>query len=124
MRRLIWPALTLLLMCVAFEAGRVFAGFRLLPAIVATLPGEEHEFSRELDDRIRERFPVGTREDALVDTLASQGFAPEWRRRDSANSGAFVWNGLLCSKLARVVWRADAGGAITDVHAAYESQCF
>lgn len=124
MRRLIWPALTLLLTGLAFGAGRISAGFRVLPAIVATLPGEERDFSRELDVRIRQRFPIGTSEDALVDTLASQGFTPEWRRGDKANAASFVWDGLLCSEIARVVWRADAAGAITDLHAEYESHCF
>ena len=62
MHRAIWSALALLLATVAFAAGR-FSSFRPLPEIVATLPGDESEFSHEFDDRIRERFPIGSSED-------------------------------------------------------------
>jgi hypothetical protein len=47
-------------------------------------------------------------------------FAPEWRRRDSANAAAFVWSGLLCTKTARIRWRADASGRLAKVNGAYE----
>ena len=122
-RRVIWPVAALLLMAAAFGVGRLGAGARSLPAIVATLPGDEARFSAEFDARIRDRFPVGTSEDALVDYLASEHFAPEWRRRDGANAAAFVWSGLLCAKTVRVSWRADATGGLTEVNGAYESHC-
>jgi hypothetical protein len=32
-------------------------GVRIMLEIVATLPGDESEFSRELDARLRQRFP-------------------------------------------------------------------
>jgi hypothetical protein len=123
MRRVIWPALTLILMSVAFGAGRMTDGFRTVPAIVATLPGDEAEFSRELDARIRERFPIGTSEDQLIDFLASENFVPDWPRYDMANSSSFVENGLICKKIGRVRWRADAAGLLTEVGGAYESHC-
>ena len=74
MHRAFWPAVTLTLMSASYGAGRMTDRFRPLPAIVATLPGEEAEFSRELDGRIRERFPIGTSEDKLIDFLASENF--------------------------------------------------
>lgn len=123
MRRAIWPAFALFLATASFGAGRMAGGFHSLPDIAATLPGDESQFGRELDGRVRERFPVGTSEDKLVDYLASEGFAPEWRRRDAANAGAFVWSGLLCTKTVRISWRADAAGALTQVNGAYESHC-
>ncbi len=55
MRWAIWSASALLLATVSFAAGK-FSSFRQLPEIVATLPGDESEFSREFDGRIRERF--------------------------------------------------------------------
>jgi hypothetical protein len=122
-RRVIWPAVTLILMSVAFGAGKVSGQFRALPAIVATLPGDEAEFSRELDDRIRERFLIGTSEDKLIDYLKSERFLPEWRRRNEDNSSSFVQDGLICEKAARVFWRADAEGLLTKVGGAYESHC-
>jgi hypothetical protein len=122
-RRAIWPVAALLLMAAAFGVGRLGAGARSLPAIVATLPGDEAQFSRAFDERMRDRFPVGSSEDALVDYLAGERFAPEWRRRDGANAAAFVWSGLLCAKIVRVSWRADAAGRLTEVSGAYESHC-
>jgi hypothetical protein len=71
MRRAIWAAATLLLMAAAFGVGRFTVGMHSLPAIAATLPGDEAQFSREFDERVRDRFPVGTSEDTLVDYLAS-----------------------------------------------------
>lgn len=123
MRRSVWGIATLALVAGSFTAGRVGGGRRAVPEIVATLPGDESGFSRGLDDRIRTRFPVGSSEDALVDYLVGEKFSPEWRRRDGANSSVFVADGLICTKTIHVLWRADAAGTLTDVHADYHSQC-
>ena len=122
MRRAIWSASALLLAIAAFAVGR-FSSFRPFPEIVATLPGDESDFSREFDGRIRERFPIGSSEDKLVDFLGSEGFFPDWRRRDNPNASFFVQRGLICQKIVRVFWRADTTGALTDVHGSYESRC-
>lgn len=122
-RRATWAAVTLLLMAAAFGAGRLSVGSHGLPAIVATLPGEEAQFSQEFDQRIRDRFPLGSSEGVLIDFVAGEHFAPEWRRRDGANAAAFVWSGLLCTKTVRVNWRADATGVLTEVNGAYDSRC-
>jgi hypothetical protein len=119
----VWPAVTLALMFASFAIGRSTGGFHSFPAIAATLPGEESEFSRELDDRIRERFPIGTSEEKLIAYFANEKFTPEWRRRDDSNASAFVWNGLLCKRTVRVFWRADAAGSLTEVSGTYESDC-
>jgi hypothetical protein len=76
MRKAAWPILTLVLMAVSFAVGRKTAGFHPLPAIAATLPGVEADFGRELDIRIRERFPIGTNEETLIAHLAGEGFVP------------------------------------------------
>jgi hypothetical protein len=122
-RAWVWPLATLALMFVSFAVGRRTGGFHSFPAIAATLPGEESEFSRELDDRIRARFPVGASEDSLIAYLADQRFTPEWRRRDDVNASAFVWNGLLCRRTVRIFWRADAAGLLTEVGGSYRSDC-
>jgi hypothetical protein len=122
-RRGIWPVATLALMFLSFAIGRMTGGFHGFPAIAATLPGEESEFSRELDDRIRQRFPIGASEESLIVYLADQRFTPEWRRRDDVNASAFVWNGLLCKRTVRVFWRADAAGLLTEVGGSYQSDC-
>lgn len=123
MRKLAWPVVTLLLMAVSFVVGRKTGGFRPLPSIAATLPGDESEFGRELDARIRERFPIGTSEDKLIAYLANEGFSPEWRRREDSNASAFIWNGLICTKIVRVFWRSNATGVLSEVSGAYQSQC-
>ena len=123
MRRLIWPTLTLALMCASFATGRMNSGNRTLPTMVATLPGDEAGFSREFDERIRAQFPVGSSEDALINYLASEKFAPDWRRRDADNASALVIEGLICRKVISVNWRADAAGLLTSVTGAYESHC-
>jgi hypothetical protein len=97
-------------------------GARIMPEIVATLPGDESQFSREFDARLRDRFPVGTAQDKLIGFLVGANFVPDWPR-DGANASLFVFNGLLCERTARVLWRADAAGALTDVSGAYESHC-
>jgi len=118
----LWSTSALLLATVSFAAGR-FSSFRPLPEIVATLPGDESEFSREFYDRVRERFPIGSSEDKLLALLANENFFPDWRRRDNPNSSFFVQSGLICQKIVRVLWRADAAGVLTDVRGSYESQC-
>jgi hypothetical protein len=123
LRMTIWIASVLILMAASFIAGRMTHGLRGLPAIAATLPGNESQFSRELNDRIRERFPIGTSEDSLIAYLAAEKFTPEWRRRDEPIASTFVWNGLLCKKIIRIYWRADTAGALTDVNGSYESRC-
>ncbi len=123
MRNAAWPILTLLLMAVSFVVGRKTGGFHSLPAIAATLPGVEADFGRELDIRIRERFPIGTSEESLISYLTDEGFIPKWRRRDDPNESDFIRNGLLCTDVVRVFWRADATGVLTDVSGAYESHC-
>jgi hypothetical protein len=123
LRLALWPLLTLVLMLISFVVGRSTGGLHMLPRIVATLPGEETEFSHEFDKRMRERFPVGADEDKLIAYLDAEKFLPEWRRRDDSNRSVFVWNGLLCKKIVRVSWRADATGLLTEVGGTYESQC-
>ena len=122
MRWALWSTSALLLATVSVAAGR-FSSFRPLPEIVATLPGDESDFSREFDGRVRERFPIGSSEDKLLVFLTNENFFPDWRRRDNANSSLFVQSGLICQKIARVFWRADAAGVLTDVRGTYESQC-
>jgi hypothetical protein len=122
MHRLAWAAATLIIAALSFGAGRMTLDVRIMPEIVATLPGDESQFSRELDARLRERFPVGAAQDKLIGYLVGANFAPNWPRGD-ANASVFIFNGWLCSRIAHVLWRADAAGALTDVSGAYESHC-
>jgi hypothetical protein len=122
MLRLAWAAATLILMGVSFGAGRMTLGARIVPEIVATLPNDESQFSREFDARVRERFPIGTSQDKLIGYLVGANFVPDWPQ-DGANASMFIFNGLICDRIARVLWRADAAGNLTHVSGAYESHC-
>jgi hypothetical protein len=122
MLRLAWAAATLILMGVSFGAGRMTLGARIVPEIVATLPNDESQFSREFDARVRERFPIGTSQDKLIGYLVGANFVPDWPQ-DGANASMFIFNGLICDRIARVLWRADVAGNLTHVSGAYESHC-
>jgi hypothetical protein len=74
----------------------------------SSLPDDESLFSPEFDERIRERFPLGSSEDKLIDVLTKEHF---------------VQNGLICEKIVRVFWQADATGGLREVRGSYESHC-
>jgi hypothetical protein len=95
--------------------------FQPTPRILATLPGSwsEAEFKRQ----VTMMFPIGSSEDDLIATVASQGFKPNWRRRDGENSAGYSESGLLCRREAKVAWRSDAGGALTSVDGVYREKC-
>jgi hypothetical protein len=122
MHRLAWAGATLLLMALSFAAGRMTLGERIMPEIVATLPNDESQFSRELDARLRERFPIGTSQDKLIGYIVGANFVPDWPQQ-GANASQFIFNGLLCDRSAHVLWRADATGALTYISGAYDSHC-
>ena len=123
MRRLAWAGATLILMALSFAAGKMTLGERIMPEIVATLPNDESQFSRELDARLRERFPVGTSQDKLIGYLVGANFALPIGLEATLNASVFVFNGLMCERSARVLWRADPAGALTYISGAYESHC-
>ncbi len=97
-------------------------GVRIMPEIVATLPGDESQFSRELDARLRERFPIGSSQDKLIGYLVGANFVPDWPRRDG-NASLFIFNGMLCDRIVHVLWRADPAGILTNISGTYESHC-
>ncbi len=104
-------------MGMSFGAGKLTDRFHSPPAIVETLPGDEAAVTA---NSTRE---FGTSEDKLIDYLAGEQFMPQWRRGNDANSSSFVADGLICRKIARVLWRAGAAGVLTEVRGAYESHC-
>jgi hypothetical protein len=107
----------------SFSAGRSARDYKTIPTILATLVGEEKGFNSGIDARIRELFPAGSSEDHLIDYLDAEGFVPEWPRRNGQNAGRFVHNGLLCTKIVRVLWRADDRGRLTNVSGGYAGRC-
>jgi hypothetical protein len=123
-RLLLWPLVALTVIGLAYMTGRFAGNIRALPTIAATLAGDESGFNSEIDQKIRELFPIGSDETKLIDYLASEGFAPEWHRAREPKSALFVREGLFCQKSVRIFWRADANDALTDVGGSYASHCF
>jgi hypothetical protein len=111
-------------MLFSFTTGRMIGGFHKLPTIAATLPGDERNFSEELNAKIRETFPVGSNEDGLIRYLKAEGFKPDWRERNEPNVSSVTHEGLFCKKVVRVFWRADSEGLLTEINGSYEAWCF
>jgi hypothetical protein len=63
--------------------------------MAATLPGAAQDFSREFDERLRQQFPIGTNEGALIAYLDGEGFTPDWPRRNEPYAANFVRKGLF-----------------------------
>jgi hypothetical protein len=108
---------------ISFSVGRSTHDFKPLPTILATLAGDEKGFNRGIDEQIREQFPPGSNEDDLIDYLDAEGFVPEWPRRNGQNVGRFVHDGILCTKIVRVLWRSDDRGKLTNISGGYASRC-
>jgi hypothetical protein len=108
---------------ISFFVGWSAHDFKRLPALVATLDGVERDFDSGLNARIRQLFPAGSSEDDLIGYLDAEGFVPEWRTRNGANAGRFVHDGMLCKKMARVLWRSDERGKLISVSGSYASRC-
>ena len=111
------------LMGASYALGRVTIGSNALPEIAATLPGDESEFNRELDERVRQRFPVGSDEESLLYYLRTQNFIPDWRKRDEPNAAYFIHPGIICEQAVRIIWSADASGKLTSIGGDYKSHC-
>jgi hypothetical protein len=107
----------------SFSVGRSARDYKPIPTILATLAGDEKGFNSGIDARVRELFPTGSSEDDLIDYLDAEGFVPDWPRRNGHNAGRFVHDGILCTKIVRVLWRSDDRGKLTNVGGGYESRC-
>jgi hypothetical protein len=76
-----------------------------VPALLRGLPNNYSQASPALTARLGARFPKGSDEALLIRELAAQGFkvsppahGADWRRE-----------GLPCTEIARIWWRAEAG---------------
>jgi hypothetical protein len=120
---LLWPIAAFVVVVGAYTAGRYAGNVRALPTIATALTGGEPEFSAEIDERIRNLFPIGSEESRLIEYLATEGFTPEWQRVGEPKAAVFTHLGLLCEKRVRIVWRADERGTLTDIGGGYASHC-
>ena len=109
MRKLPFPLAFLLAAC--------GAGSKATPEIGRDLPAEYADGTRVFDQRVKQRFPLGSSEQAMVEELERQGF-----RRSAAFSGVedatFTRDELITETLWSVRWRAQAG-RITEIWGVY-----
>ena len=76
------------------------------PHLGRDLPSKYAEGEKSFDERVKARFPIGTREADLVAELRNQGFSID---RDSADCKcATKTRGLIFRTLWSVRWRAKA----------------
>lgn len=80
---------------------------------------------RELNERVRARFPVGSSEAAMAAELHRQGFSTDPIERDERgiwHSATVERHELVCIIIWSVRWRSQ-GQRITEIWAVYGSQC-
>jgi len=90
-----------------------------LPALAKDLPSDVEAADSVFESRIRNRFPAGTPEQEVVQTLAGQGFsiAPE------GNVATFEDSNVVCRLIWRVSWQTDAERKLTWIDAVYGGLC-
>src|SRR5262249_35793682 len=90
--------------------------------LTAELGREWDAMSKVFDSRIRERFPPGSSEAAMIEALRRQGFvATEWTAA-STRTALRTERRFPCVYYASVEWTATAG-TITSIGGSYGSSC-
>lgn len=90
-----------------------------LPELAKGLPQNFEEADTVFKARIQNRFPAGTPERDVLETLTSQGFsiAPE------GNMASFEDPDTVCRLVWRVFWKADANHNLSGISALYGGIC-
>lgn len=87
------------------------------------LPSEWSKMSLEFDRRLKQQFPIGTSEEAMINELKSQGFVrDDWAYQVPNHQEALALrseNDFVCNKGAFVYWRSDNSGKIISVRGEY-----
>ncbi|TFZ57386.1 hypothetical protein E4V01_15755 [Methylorubrum sp. Q1] len=91
------------------------------PPLAEGLPPSFQEADHAFSARILSKFPVGSPEANLIQTLDAQGF----QRRDigKIRSSSFVRQTLPCKLMWEIDWSANEGGEITRIEARYHGDC-
>lgn len=93
------------------------------PPIVADLQFKSENdtaIAKIFDARIHQRFPVGSPEQSLRQTMAEQGFksSPE-----IAPGLVYYWGPFPCSKILIVSWTADKAHRLVTASGDYQVRC-
>ncbi|MCG5245115.1 hypothetical protein [Methylorubrum extorquens] len=92
-----------------------------LPPLAEGLPPSFQEADQAFSARILSKFPVGSPEANLIQTLKAQGF----QRRDNGKvrGSSFLQQALPCKLMWDIDWSANEGGEITHIEARYHGVC-
>lgn len=90
-----------------------------VPPLAKDLPRNFEEADSIFKERIQSRFPVGTPERDVVETLVSQGFSIAPKR----NMASFEEPSTVCRLVWRVFWKADADHNLVEINAVYGGLC-
>lgn len=91
-----------------------------VPELARDLPKTTYEEGDlTFKQRVHDRFPIGTPEHDVVDTLTKQGFSI-WTNGKTAS---FDVPGLVCRTIWRVFWTTDAVQRIVHIDGLYAGQC-
>ncbi len=100
------------------------ADFPQLPALLQNLPPHgEAKFS----ERLRDRYPIGSPETALILELWLEGFRPTTdlsaplRKAGFDRPGDFIHD--ACRRRGTVNWSADAAGRLTAISGNFSVDC-
>lgn len=101
-----------------------FGGAPPLPALLEGL-GDSRESSSQQTfvQRLRERFPPGSKEDDLVQELRKQGFQLKTEGRKEATFDRAAGLQDICRRGGNIHWSADESGKLSDVSGGYYIHC-
>lgn len=114
---LVWSAP----LAAALAVTMAFSARTPLPTIAQGLSGSYAEAGAEFDRRVRNAYPIGTSERAMMETLSKEGFS--LTTKGGFASARFERAGLFCRTLWIVYANADAKGRITVAEGNYGVNC-
>ena len=96
---------------------------RPLPALADGLSKINATARQEFAERIRERFPLGSPERALMLELWAEGFDRPGEGEGQRRWASLVRRSLVCTNAWTVTWTTDDSGHLTTIDGTYIPSC-
>ena len=95
------------------------------PPLIADLPSNISAARLEFDRRVRDRFPVGSRQADIERELINEGFVSSPRPTGSAYAQIYSLDrsDLVCRRDWQVAWSADETQRVIAIEGAYYVTC-
>jgi hypothetical protein len=87
--------------------------------LTAGLPSEWKAASAQFDARVRARFPPATPIPKFLSALNAEGFEPTWFEAGGAYGLKRKESDFPCVIVARIHWRAEQDGTVSNVRGRY-----